>query len=95
MPLKLLVILVVFSTVLGSRQPALAVPTPAPVAARTGWVERLTVGLSNPITRAALLQRVAFAPPAAARLTVIVTVAAPPRRPLLSRPQLCLPPPQV
>jgi hypothetical protein len=93
--LKLLVILVVFSTVLGTRQPVVAAAHAAPAATRTQWIERLTVGLSNPITRAALLRRIAFTPPSGARPALIVVAPDRPARPTLTRVEFPLPPPLV
>ena len=96
MPGRILIMLVVLSAVVASRQPALAIlaPDPQPTTqARSAWIDRLSVGLARSITRMAFLQRVTLQQPAP-RLALAAehtTRAVVPEVPNPFR--FCLPPP--
>ncbi len=95
---RILIMLVVLSAMVATRQPALAMGAPVPEqqrssSAKAGWIDRLEVGLSRSITRSALLQRIAFGvprPPLAARVEFD---SHPVQRRLPDPFRYCLPPP--
>lgn len=65
---RLILMLVVMTAVVATRQPVVIAPQqglPESRQARSNWIDRLQVGLSKSITRSALLQRIAFAAPRA------------------------------
>ena len=92
---RILIMLVVFATVAACRQPVLA-HMPQQVTtqeARSNWIDRLAVGLSRSITRGAMLQRIAFAPPRPMLAKPMVIDVHPLRQSLPDPAHCALPPP--
>ncbi len=96
MPGRILIMLVVMATVIASRQPAFGILAPEQQTVqqtRSGWIDRLSVGLTRSITRMAMLQRVTLQQPSPrlAFSSEYSTQAAVPELPDPFR--FCLPPP--
>lgn len=93
---RILIMLVVMTAMVATRQPAAAAPAPASPEARTvraSWIDRLQVGLSKSITRSALLQRIAFDQPRPPLTHRVEFTTRPVRQELPSPYRFCLPPP--
>lgn len=93
---RILIMLVVMTAMVATRQPAAVAPAPASTetrVTRASWIDRLQVGLSKSITRSALLQRIAFdapKPPLSRRADLDTH---PVQQELPSPYRFCLPPP--
>lgn len=93
---RILIMLVVMTAMVATRQPAVAAPAPVSTearAARASWIDRLQVGLSKSLTRSALLQRIAFAEPRPPLSHRVELDTHPVQQALLSPYRFCLPPP--
>ncbi len=94
---RILIMLVVLSAMVASRQPAIALGTPVPEqqksSTKAGWIDRLEVGLSRSITRSALLQRIAFGVPRSPLAARVELDTHPVQRELPDPFRYCLPPP--
>jgi hypothetical protein len=65
---RLIIMFVVMTAVVATRQPVITAQQPGVPESRqtrSNWINRLQVGLSKSITRSALLQRIAFIAPRA------------------------------
>jgi hypothetical protein len=93
---RLIIMLVVMTAMVATKQLAVASPAPTspePRANRASWIDRLQVGLSKSISRSALLQRIAFAQPRAPLSHRDELTTHPVRQELPSPYRFCLPPP--
>ncbi len=93
---RVLIMLVVMTAMVATRQPAAVAPAPASPEARTvraSWIDRLQIGLSKSITRSALLQRIAFDAPRPPLVRPEAFTTHPLQQQLPSLYRFCLPPP--
>ena len=93
---RIIIMLVVMTAMVATRQPAAVAPAPASSeerATRASWIDRLQVGLSKSITRSALLQRIAFDAPRPPLVHRDDFNTHPARQELPSPYRFCLPPP--
>ena len=93
---RLLLMLVVMTATLATRQPALAVasdPSAVP-AGRTTWVQRLGAGVARSFSRIGLMQRVALRVPTP-RSSLRRPIASPSFNAAPDPLRTCLPPPAV
>jgi hypothetical protein len=92
---RILIMLVVLTTVAASRQPVLAQAPEQTTTqqARSNWIDRLAVGLSRSITRGAMLQRIAFNAPRPTTTRPLAWQIRPIRQELPDPSHCSLPPP--